>query len=121
VYRNRFSLASLLLLTAVVAVYFAAIGSARDAWDRFDTHTELVATCIIVGGIVGLAIGSFIGWHQIGRVYGVVIGVGAGIAAGIAGGVLMAMPDTFWTIAAGCAVLLLLAGAIRFLSTRPEE
>jgi len=109
-----FSLASILLLTAVVAVFFAAVATGMKSEERADE--ELVIACAVGGLIVGGLVGVGIGLTQIRRLRGVALGVCAGTTSGTMAGVLLAMPRGLPAIVVGSLVLVLFAGVVRFFS-----
>ncbi|NQU21336.1 MAG: hypothetical protein HQ567_08645 [Candidatus Nealsonbacteria bacterium] len=106
-----FSLASLFLLTAVVAVFFAAIGPNMEATDR-DTLTVCTVVGLIIGALTGTVIGA--GQDRPGR--SILLTLPTGVIAGAASGALLAVPGKFLTIAVGSLLLLLISLVVRSLS-----
>lgn len=112
----RFSLASILLLTCVVAVYFAAIRTAAISTDR----TAPVAIAAVLGSIVGLAVGFVLAlgrrfWSPSGLLCLIV-----GNIAGAAAGALVVTPKALTAILPGSLVVLVFAFLVRVLS-RPRR
>jgi hypothetical protein len=118
-YRNGFSLASILLLTAVVAVFLAAICS---AWlEPNSVHKELAGVCVVAGIVVGGCVGLGVGLTQMQRRIGAPFGLLVGMIAGAAGGALLAVPGKLPAIAIGSLVLVLFGAVVRLYSARPPS
>ena len=129
--RRGFSLASLLLLTAVVAVFLAAICTAwlpRDggqqgsyAEQREKLDAGLVVACVIGGVIVGTVVGFVVGLRQARRLHGLAVGTFTGLITGAAGGLLLAVPGKILPIAVGSLVIVLYAVIVRRYSGDPPQ
>jgi hypothetical protein len=112
--RAGFAVASLLLLTAVVAIYAAAIMSARNMEPAPD-WAELAAF-----GVVGLAFGLISGFF-LGLFFGtrnrdMALGVVEGAVFGPPTVVLLAVPDSLPVVLIGGVVLVGFALVVRYLS-----
>ena len=130
-HRKGFSLASLLLLTAVVAVFLAAIctvwlhpgrGRAQPcvpASPHF--NEELAVACGIGGWIVGSVVGLVIGVNQARPLRGAFLGTSIGMIVGAASGVLLAVPGKTLPIIVGSLVLVLFGAVVRRYSSRPPN
>lgn len=114
--RSGFSVSSILLLTAAVAVFFATIASALGG--RYEPNPGAVAACGGVGMVVGACVGAVIGWQQPRRVVGLALGLGTGIAAGAASGVLLAMPTGLLPILVGSLLMVLFSALIRVINPK---
>jgi hypothetical protein len=130
-HRRGFSLASLLLLTAVVAVFLAAICS---AWLRPDADQEqadvfaeanpdepLLAVGVVGGMAVGWLVGLVIGACQVRPLPGAILGMLVGMIAGAASGALLAVPGNVLPIAVGSLVIVLFGVVVRCCSGRPPN
>ena len=113
---HRFSLASLFLLTAIVAVFFAAIGPNFKAAGQ-----NPLIVWSVVGVVVGAIVGTVIGVGQNRPGPSILLTLPTGIFAGAASGVLLAVPDKFLTIAAGSLLLLVCGAVVRYLSKISEK
>ena len=117
--RAGFSLASMLLLTIVVAVFAAGIGIASTHPERVEQAVFSVGT--VVGGLVGIIVGAVTGGRQNRRVYGVLVGVFVGLVAGAACGGLLAVPSghSLSVIIVGSVVMICFGLVVRYFSTGP--
>lgn len=117
-HRKGYSLASLLLLTAVVAVFLAATCT---AWldPPPDMDPDLIAGCGVGGLVVGLCVGLGIGANQLRPLPGAGLGMLAGMLAGVASGVLLAAPNKMLPVAVGSLVIVLFGLAVRYGSKKP--
>lgn len=116
---TRFSLASILLLTAIVAVGLAAVQAVVLYGNRMDPG-EIVAACFF-GGAIGAMVGLVIGLKQPRPVAGALIGLVAGAAAGAPAVLLFAHPVNLPVIAFGSVVLIVFALVVRrFSGWRPD-
>ena len=130
-HRKGFSLASLLLLTAVVAVFLAAICTIWLQPDRGRPQPDvpagprlneaLAVGCGIGGLIAGAVVGLVIGVNQARPLRGAFLGTCVGMIAGAASGVLLAVPDKTLPIAVGSLVIVLFAAVVRRYSSRPPN
>ena len=130
-HRRGFSLASLLLLTAVVAVFLAAIctvwlpsspAQEEDAvpvLEPWPVQEGLIVLSVIGGLLVGSFVGLVIGAGQLRPLPGVCLGTFVGMLAGTATGVLLAVPDKTLPIAIGSLVIVLFGAMVRRFSARP--
>ena len=127
-HRKGYSLASLLLLTAVVAVFLAAIcslwrpsGTQRtnpSAFEATDLNRDLIGVCVMGGLLVGPLVGLVIGAGQVRPLRGAVVGIFAGLIAGGVTGALLAAPGKMLPIAVGSLVLVLFGAVVRRFSGR---
>lgn len=131
VYRKGFSLASLLLLTAVVAVFLAAIcsiwlPSSEGQADPYgleppDMDNEVVGVGVTAGLMVGSLVGLAIGANQVRPLPGVFLGTFVGAIAGAASGALLVLPQKTLPIGVGSLVILMFAAVVRRYSRKPPE
>jgi hypothetical protein len=112
-----FSLASIFLLTALVAVMAAAMRSAATHPKVFDEGPAAFGT--VAGLFVGLVAGAVAGLRSRRRVAGVLAGVPLGMMVGAVCGVVSFSPPAFHVLIVGAVLLPLVAVAIRLLSRRP--
>lgn len=116
-HRKGFSLASILLLTAVVAVLLAATVTAVA--DHQGVGREVLAVIAVIGAMAGALIGVVIGLTQVARIRGALLGLLVGIITGAAAGISLTTPSNLVTLAIGSLVLVLFGVVVRFLSDRP--
>jgi hypothetical protein len=129
--RRGFSLASLLLLTAVVAVFLAAICTLRLHQDAEASQPqgyagpnpyEALAVVAGMGGmLVGLFVGLVIGAGQLRPLWGICLGVFVGMITGTASGVLLAAPGKMLPILVGSLLIVLFGAVVRRYSGRPPK
>jgi hypothetical protein len=119
--RAGFTVASLLLLTAIVAVYAAAIMTARDMDPA--PQPEEFAVFAIVGFFFGTLTGFFLGLFFGNRNRDMIFGVVEGALFGPPTFVLLAVPDSLPVVLVGGMVLVGFAVAVRLLtpSTAPDH
>ena len=117
--RRGFSLASLLLLTAVAAILAAAAGSAavRAKPDQVD---GLVFGAVL-GMIVGTGVGVVVGWSLLGRLRDAALGLVIGAPFGAITGVLIASPQGLPTVVGGSLLLVVVGLVFRFRSDKPPR
>ena len=115
--RAGFSLASILLLTVVVAVFAAGIGIVSKHPQC--VHQGVFAVGTAVGGFVGIVVGVVIGRRQIRPGRGILVGVLAGWMAGAGCGALLAVPNSLWVIIVGSAVMIFFGLVVRYFSADP--
>lgn len=130
-HRKGFSLASLLLLTAVVAVFLAAICSAwlpsgqqradPYGFERPDVDNEVIVAGVIGGLTVGSLVGLVIGANQVRPLPGVLLGTFVGTITGAASGALLVMPEKTLPIAVGSLVIMLFGAVVRRFSRKPPK
>lgn len=111
--RRQFSVASVLLMTALVAVVLAAV---RTAAMLGKPDWELVGAAGAAGFVIGAWIGAALGAAQPGPVRGLFLGLVAGMASGTAAGVLVALPGALPVVALGSPVLIVFAAVVKRLS-----
>ncbi|MHB8901965.1 MAG: hypothetical protein ACYC6Y_24680 [Thermoguttaceae bacterium] len=112
--RAGFTVASLLLLTAVVAIYAAAIMSARKMQAAPDP--ELIVGCAISGFLFGTVAGFFLGLLLGNRNRDMVFGVLEGALFGPPTAILLAIPESLPVVLVGGVVLVAFAVVVRFLT-----
>ena len=115
--RSTFSLASILLFTAVIAIFLAA---ARTVYDHC-TQPELKQLDFLCGcdAAIGLIVGVWFGAMQPRPIRGVLVGIPLGFYAGGGAGNLFGAPQNLPLVAIGSAVLVLLGLLVRRYSARP--
>ncbi len=118
-HRAGFTVASLLLLTAVVAVYAAAIMSARNM-DPAPEVAELGAFAL-VGFFFGTLSGFFLGLFFGNRNRDMALGVAEGAVFGPPTCVLLAVPESLPVVLVGGVVLVGFALVIRLLTPAPNS
>jgi len=116
---DGFTIASLLLLTAIVAIYAAGLMTIR----RMDSTPDPLFFAVLAG--VGLGVGVILGWalsvtHGARR-RDVVIGTATGAVFGPPSAVLLAVPDSLPIVLVGSVVLIAFAIAVRMLSPNQIE
>ncbi len=116
--RAGFTVASLLLLTAVVAVYAAAIMSAQSM-DPVPELSELAAFALL-GFCFGMVSGFFLGLFLGNRKRDMAIGMAEGAVFGPPTIVLLAIPNSLPVVLVGGVVLVGFALVIRLLTPRPD-
>ncbi len=109
--RHGFSVASILLLTAVVAIFFAAITTGLKDPDRLDSSA--LAFFGVGGSILGGLVGVVIGLNQIRPIRGLLLGLPSGSISGAMAGVLLVVPQGFLAMIVGAIVLLVFAVVVR--------
>ena len=119
--RAGFTVASLLLLTAIVAIYAAAIMSSRDMDPAPDP--EALAGLAISGFLFGTISGFFFGLFFGDRNRDMLVGGVEGAVFGPPTLVLLAVPDSLPVVLVGGVVLVGFAVVIRLLtpSTAPQH
>ena len=115
--RRGFSLASLLLLTAVVAILAAAAGSAAVRADA--DRVEGLVIGAVLGMIVGTCVGVAVGWSVFGRLRDAALGLVIGAPFGAIAGVLIASPQGLPTVIGGSLLLVVVGLVFRFRSGKP--
>jgi hypothetical protein len=109
--RAGFSLASVLLLTAVVAVVLAAL---RAVWlERNELSPELAVFAAGSGLVLGLVVGIVSGAGHRRRGIGIITGGAIGSVAGAAGGLICISPGAVVVAAVGSALLIAFGLVIR--------
>jgi hypothetical protein len=116
--RSGFSLAMLLLLTAVVAVIVAGYAAALKHLPAARPGFRELG--IGIGTVVGLVLGAAMGARHPRRFRGLLLGTATGLAVGIAGGVFMVAPGALPSLALGALLLVAFALVVRAAS-RPEK
>jgi hypothetical protein len=117
--RSGFSLASLLLLTAVVAILLAALRSAalRPGFNNDGTTSLMITGSALVGTFVGAVCGA----RQSRWFAGTMLGGLAGVLSGIGAGGLLTSPSSLAIAAVGSAVLILFGVIVRRHSDGPPR
>ena len=117
--RAGFSLASILLLTVVVAVFAAGIGIISTHPQR--VHEGLFVVGTVVGGFVGVIVGAVIGSRQIRPDRGILVGSLAGWMAGAGCGAMLAVPisHSLLVIIVGSLVMICFGLVVRYFSADP--
>ena len=118
-YRAGFSLASILLLTAVIAVLLAALATALTGPGPMDR--ELVAVASVAGLALGGPIGAWVAFQQTGRIRGMLLGLLVGMVAGGVSGALLVLPKGLPALAVGSVVIVLFSAVVRLSSTPPRN
>ena len=112
--RSGFSIASLLLLMVVVAIFAAGIDTAFSRSPRVEE--ALLAVAAVGGAFVGIVVGVFVGLNQKRPAMGVVTGVFTGAIAGAGSGLLLAAPNFLPMVVVGALVMILFATVVRVFS-----
>ncbi|NLX96190.1 MAG: hypothetical protein GXY83_08435 [Rhodopirellula sp.] len=111
--RFRFSMASVLLATALVAVVLAGL---RTAASLSDPKVDWIAFAGISGLLVGAVVGGEIGMAQPDRIRHGMLGATLGMMGGAVGGVMAAMPQCLPVVLLGAPILVGFAALMRRLS-----
>jgi hypothetical protein len=111
---SGFSLASVLLFTAVVAVLLAAVRMGLMVGEK--PQTAIIAAAAGGGAVVGMAVGLAIGYREPRRLQSILLGLTGGSVAGPAAGVLMVLPAAAIAVLLGSLLLVLFAMVVRRLS-----
>ena len=114
--RTGTSVASILLLTAVVAIYAAGISSIRTMDEP--PPAEAVGFLLIVGLLFGTICGAFLGAFGGKKKLDIAIGTLSGAFFGPPSILLLALPDALPVILVGGVVLVAFAFAVRFFSPK---
>jgi MFS family permease len=118
---TRFSIASMFLLTMVVAVVVGAVVQSVQSVYRAPAGFGGGEGFVVVGGIVlGMIAGIVVALTHCRWFVAIPIGGPAGLVIGSVIGLLIAVPAGLPVLLAGCPLVLLYAVAVRFLS-RPED
>ena len=110
--RAGFTVASLLLLTAVVAIYAAAIMSARNMDPPLEP--EQAAGCAIVGFLFGSLAGFFLGLFVGTRNRDILLGAAEGAVFGPPTVLMLAIPESLPVVLVGGVVLVGFAVVVGF-------
>jgi hypothetical protein len=110
------SLASILLLVTLTALFAAALRSGAAA--QTGDLAEAIVPAAVLGGLAGLPIGVAWGWHQPRRRVGIPVGVVLGPVGGVLAGLCVALPNGFLALWVGAAVIFFSALAMRKLGGR---
>ena len=116
--RNGFSLASLFLATAIVAVFLAA-GSAAVKSDEY--NEDVAIACVVFGAVVGICVGGAMGMGRDKPIRWCLGGMFAGWYAGVASGLLLSTPGAWPTLSVGSLVLLLFGAVVRRVSGGSDD
>jgi hypothetical protein len=130
-HHRGFSLASLLLLTAVVAVFLAAICTVWLHSDRDRARPDvyagpnldeaLLAISVMGGLMVGSLVGLVIGASRVRPLRGAFLGTFVGMIAGAASGALLAVPGKMLPLGVGSLVIVLFGAVVRYYSGGPPH
>ncbi len=114
--RRGYSMASILLLTTVVAIYAAGLGRMAVAKEKIEPAVwiALGAAGLVLGIGVGVGVGLMRRW----TLRHVLWAALAGAACGPPSAMLLLAPDSLWVILVGAVVLIFYAGVVRSLSSR---
>ncbi|NLS94854.1 MAG: hypothetical protein GXX96_22090 [Planctomycetaceae bacterium] len=114
--RAGFTVASLLLLTAVVAIFAAAIMSARDMEPapEWEALFFLALAGLVFGTVTGFFLGTFFGTQN----RDMLLGIAEGALFGPPTLVLLAIPNSLPVVLVGGVVLVGFAVAVRYLKPR---
>jgi hypothetical protein len=125
---HGFSVATLLLLTAVVAIGAAAARTIFVASEQtieeggyWSSEVQEAGLRAVAGGMIGLLVGIGIGATRPRPVAGVVLGILVGGCVGAFAGGVLADSRNLPVAAIGSALLLLVGIVVRVLSPRPHE
>jgi len=136
--QHGFSVATLLLLTAVAAIGLAAAQTTRLQVDRLDRTTppqyywaprqpspfeqrvEELALRALAGGLVGMFAGIAVGATRPRPSLGVLLAVPIGRFAGALAGAVFTEPENVPVVAIGSALVVLLGVVVRTFSLRPK-
>ncbi len=119
-HRRGFSLASILLLTAVIAIFMAALVTVSDH-RRAGGNQDLAVACAAAGLIVGLLTGAVVGYNQVRQARGTLLGMSVGMVCGGAAGAFLAVPRSLLPIVIGSVVLVLFGVVVRLNSGSPPK
>ncbi len=115
----RYSLASILLLTAVVAIYAGALRAGIVAAEA--SRRPAVGIGAACGLIAGFILGIFLGQGADNRARGTAMGALVGSLSGMAAGAMVPLPESLVVIIPGALVLLGFALLVRRLSRTGAE
>ncbi len=136
--RNGFSIATLLLLVAVVAVFLAAAETTWlkiDKLDRtrpptyfwtpaepspFERQVEALAGRAVGGAIIGMFSGLIAGVMQARRFFGTLLAVPVGAVGGALAAALFTQPENVLLVVVGSVVLVLLGVVVQVFSRHPR-
>src|SRR5262245_16014461 len=108
-HQSRFSLASLFLLVACLALVLAATRSSVMQWKDQNIALALVAA----GAVIGAIVGAFVGASVRPRVRGAFAGLFTGAFAGGMAGAQLGGPPDILILLIGIMTLILLAALLR--------
>jgi hypothetical protein len=138
---HGFSIATLLLLTVVVAIGAAAMRTLVITSDLADEQLQKGLQSVsparavqlavqarnegvlrgIAGGIIGLLVGIYLGATRRRPILGVLLGIVVGGFTGAFAGAVFTEPKNLLVAVVGSALLILLGVVVRGLSRRPHE
>jgi hypothetical protein len=119
-HRSSYSLATMLLATAVVSIALAAGRNAALLGRENLLKSEQFMFYGIGGAAVGILVGIGIGATRPKPVLGVLLGIFGGIAMGGSFGALFSLPNNFPVAAIGAGILLLFGIVVRAFSRRSD-
>ncbi len=118
--QTGFSLASILLLTVVVAIYAGSLQTATTS--RRGVDEGMIALLGVAGVAIGVMVGATVGGRYGPRNRGSAIGLCAGLAFGPPSMILTAVPQSLPVIGVGAILLIGFAALVRTFSARaPRE
>ena len=109
--RTRYTLASVMLLTAVTAVLLAGLAPGMH-------NGAISAGPVILGAVFGSIVGVIAGIQLMRPLVGSFVGFFLGVLVGGATTAILAVPQSLPTILGGAAVILMMGGTIRYFSDR---
>ncbi|NUQ61290.1 MAG: hypothetical protein HUU20_02310 [Pirellulales bacterium] len=111
-------MASVLLVTALVAIVLAAVRTAATA---SGPSKEWIAFAGSMGLVFGALAGAEIGAAQPRWIRGAMLGLVVGMLSGAVGGVMVAMPQCLLVVLIGAPLLVAFAAAVKHLSAPPSQ
>ena len=114
-------MASLILLMATSAVFFAAMATALADRDNLPSE-ELAALCGAAGLLTGIIVGIVVGVGRTRRRRGTVLGLFVGGSVGLATGLLVAAPKGMLALLVGSPLVIIYGLVVRYYSrTMPDD
>ena len=114
----RFSIASMLLLTMVVAIVLAA---AVQAVRGLPSATGVAKMFVALGAVLGATSGFIVALTQCRWFVAILFGAPAGLVIGLVIGGVIAVPACLPVLLAGCPLIVLFGVAVRYLSRHDTE
>jgi hypothetical protein len=119
--RSYFTIAEIMLVIAVAAIFLAAGRVIVQAGNEVGPIRELMIMRAVSGTVIGVIIGVCIGKSRRRRIAGTLWGVLAGGVSGFLAATLLSVPQNVPLAFVGAAVLLLGGIVARLLSRRTPE
>lgn len=117
--QRGFSVASILLLTAVISILMAALRGVFLQIEQIAKIPDGYRLGIpLASGLLGGFVGVFVASRSSGTMRAAVLGLGAGFTVGLSAGIVALGPGSLAVLGAGGAVILLFAVGMRLLSVR---